>query len=318
VDSQPGYSIKVSICMVAYNHERFIAQAIESVMMQIADFDYELVIGEDKSTDTTREICLAYQAQYPDKIRVLTPEVNLGMMRNFAQTYAACTGEYVALLDGDDYWTSPTKLQTQVTALDANSDYTMCFTRAACFNNETNEVLYYLPLKPREDVTIYDFLQYNPFATCTVMLRKTSFQRVPDWFDNLKIGDWVIYIVTAQHGPAIYIPEITAWYRLHGGSVHSHLDQGIQFERMLAVYQALKENLDVKYRTAIQEARFKAYMGMAYKYFQQRTYWDAVRSAGNGIRTLPVHAWFSGIPVRVVISALRFLRKNQHPSDNMI
>jgi glycosyltransferase involved in cell wall biosynthesis len=310
--------MKVSVCMVTYNHEHFIAQAIESVMMQLTDFEYELVIGEDKSTDRTREICLAYQAQYPDKIRVLTPETNLGMMRNFAQTYTACSGEYIALLDGDDYWTSSTKLQAQVSILDTNASYSMCFTRAACFNNESNEVLYYLPLKPREDVTIYDFLQYNPFATCTVMLRKKSFQCVPDWFDNLKIGDWVIYIVTAQHGPAIYISEITALYRLHGGSIHSHLAQDILFERTLAVYQALEENLDAKYRTAIQEAKFKTYLGMAFRYFRQHTYREAVRFAATGVLTLPVRAWFSSLPVRVVISALRFLRKSLPASDNLI
>ena len=119
--------MKVSVLTITYNHEKYIAQAIESVLIQEVNFDYELVIGEDCSTDKTREIVIDYQRKYPHKIRLLLNEKNLGMHRNFAQTYHACRGQYIAVLEGDDFWTSPHKLQKQVDFLDNNPDFAICF-----------------------------------------------------------------------------------------------------------------------------------------------------------------------------------------------
>src|SRR5690349_16516557 len=106
--------MKVSVCMVTYNHEKFIEKAIEGVLMQETDFDVELVIGEDFSTDQTRSIIEKYQQKYPGKIIIAPSEHNLGMMKNFVNTLNTCTGEYIALCEGDDFWTDPTKLQRQV------------------------------------------------------------------------------------------------------------------------------------------------------------------------------------------------------------
>ena len=87
---------KVSIRINTYNHEPFIAQAIESVLMQEVNFDYELIIGEDCSTDRTRQRVKDYQRQYPDKIRLFLPERNMGQRHNFLQTLKACRGQYIA------------------------------------------------------------------------------------------------------------------------------------------------------------------------------------------------------------------------------
>ncbi|MEM6399437.1 MAG: glycosyltransferase family 2 protein, partial [Cyanobacteria bacterium P01_D01_bin.116] len=110
----------VSVSLVTFNHEKFIAQAIESVLLQEVDFSYEIIIGEDFSSDKTREIVIEYQKQYPDIIRLILPEENLGYygQKIFVQTLQACRGKYIALLDGDDYWTTPNKLQQQVDFLD--------------------------------------------------------------------------------------------------------------------------------------------------------------------------------------------------------
>ncbi|HNY13502.1 MAG TPA: glycosyltransferase, partial [Candidatus Wallbacteria bacterium] len=91
-------SKKVSICMITYNHEKYIAQAVESVISQKTNFDYELVIGEDNSKDNTRKILIEFQKKYPDKIHLLLHDQNIGMHNNFFQTYLACSGKYIALL----------------------------------------------------------------------------------------------------------------------------------------------------------------------------------------------------------------------------
>jgi glycosyltransferase involved in cell wall biosynthesis len=124
----PGMSEnpKVSVCMMTYNHERFIAQAIESVLEQKTSFDLELVIGEDCSTDGTRKIVAEYARKYPEKIKAMFRETNLGMTANGIQTLRECRGRYIALLEGDDYWTDPLKLQKQVDFLDVHPTCTAC------------------------------------------------------------------------------------------------------------------------------------------------------------------------------------------------
>lgn len=109
--------------MLAYNHERFIEQAIQSVLAQRTDYQFELIIGEDCSPDKTREIIRKYEQQYPDKLRPLYREKNMGMARNMLDCLKHCSGKYIAFLEGDDYWTSPDKLQMQTDFLESHPDY---------------------------------------------------------------------------------------------------------------------------------------------------------------------------------------------------
>jgi glycosyltransferase involved in cell wall biosynthesis len=130
---------KVSVCMITYNHERFIAQAIESVLEQKTAFDFELVIGEDCSTDNTRTIVMTYSQKYPNQIRALIREKNIGTGQNLFKTINECKGQYIAHLDGDDYWTDPLKLQKQVDFLDAHPSYSLCCHCYKIYDEENKE-----------------------------------------------------------------------------------------------------------------------------------------------------------------------------------
>lgn len=115
--------IKISVMMVTYNHGKYIEQAIQSVLAQKVDFKYELLIGEDCSTDKTREIAEKYQAMYPDIINVIAHNKNVGALKNEADLRQRCRGEYIAVLEGDDYWIYEDKLKRQATFLDAHPQY---------------------------------------------------------------------------------------------------------------------------------------------------------------------------------------------------
>lgn len=117
----------VSVCMITYNHEAFIHEAIEGVLMQKTTFPIELVIGEDCSADNTRIICEEYAQKYPDIVRLLPSEKNIGLMPNFIRTLRACNGKYVALCEGDDFWTDSFKLARQVGFLELNQNFNVCF-----------------------------------------------------------------------------------------------------------------------------------------------------------------------------------------------
>lgn len=117
----------VSVCMITYNHEKYIQQAIDGVMAQETDFPYELVLAEDCSTDATRDICFANQARYPGRIRILWSEANVGMGPNYERAMKACRGEFVAFCEGDDYWVNPCKLQKQVELMRKHPSAGICF-----------------------------------------------------------------------------------------------------------------------------------------------------------------------------------------------
>src|SRR4026207_1049489 len=103
----PSSTPKVSVYLITFNQAQFIAKALESVLMQKTVFDYEIVVGDDCSTDGTIEILKSYQQRHPQKLKLVLHNENVGMMRNALDVLANCTGEYIACLEGDDYWTDP-------------------------------------------------------------------------------------------------------------------------------------------------------------------------------------------------------------------
>lgn len=219
--------MKVSIAMVTYRHERFLAQAIESVLNQRTNFDFELVIGDDASPDRTGAIAREYAARYPDKIRLEEQPVNVGLTRNLSRTIGACRGEYIAWLEGDDYWTSPEKLQRQADYLDANRDCAWCFTRAIVVDESGNEIdapPAVRTVKPK--YTLEDYLSriFQPRA-CTVMFRHRLFDKFPDWFYGMPTGDMPLHVLNCAKGDIGFVDEVMAAYRIHPGGVWS---QGVK------------------------------------------------------------------------------------------
>ena len=185
VDAPP----KLSVSIVTYDQEAFIGQALDSVLMQRTDFDFEIVIGEDCSTDRTREIVEQYARLYPDRIRALLHPYNLGPSHirgknNFVATFEACRGKYVALLEGDDYWTDLCKLQKQVDFLDNHPDFSTCFHWADWLDEESCRIKPGWRLGPpliKPYYTLDDLLEHGNFIqTASVMFRNNLFGHLPD------------------------------------------------------------------------------------------------------------------------------------------
>lgn len=187
--------------MKTYNHEKFIAKAIDSALVQEVNFPYEIVIGEDCSTDNTRNIVIDYKNKYPDKIRLLLHQENIGMRKNFMQLLKSCSGRYIAELEGDDYWTSSQKLQKQVDFLDDNPEFSICFHPVRmCYDEATEEKRDIFPLNMKDVSTLEDLFEYNFIPTCSVMYRNNLINEFPDWLYKLKMGDWSLHILNYQYG----------------------------------------------------------------------------------------------------------------------
>ena len=213
----------ISVCMITYNHEPYIARAIEGVLEQESPYTYELVIGEDHSTDRTREICLEYERMHPGVVRVLRSDVNLGITANFASTLAACTGKYIALCEGDDFWTSRSKLHKQVKFLEGNPVYAMTSGRVDMVNEEgltpgdTSQLEEQL-IRIKREPGFFDLLEYNMINTPTACIRRDVIARLADEAIGRRLRYSVDYWywLRIASGYGIFIDdEVFASYRVH-------------------------------------------------------------------------------------------------------
>ena len=225
--------------MITYNHEPFIKQAIEGVLNQNTNFDLELVIGEDCSTDNTRNICQEFAQKYK-QIELLITENNLGMMPNFIRTLQACKGKYIALCEGDDYWTDPLKLQKQVDFLEANPDFSICYHKVKILINN-RLVKDFITNNTKSESTINDIAEKNYIHTSTVLFRNGLIKEFPNWIYSSPMGDYPLYILLAQYGKIKYIDSIMSVYRVHNGGVWSQRDKdNIElYKRTIAVNELM-------------------------------------------------------------------------------
>lgn len=247
--------MKVSVSLIAYNQERFIAQAIEGVLMQQTGFELELVIGDDCSTDGTGAIIEQYAKRDP-RVRVLRRERNLGMMRNFWDTLRACRGEYIALLEGDDYWTDATKLQRQADFLDRHREVALAFHRVIVLDEATGRTRHDPRFRIRKRATLDDLLSRGNFLhTASTMFRSRDFGAPPPWFFDLKIGDFVMHAMNAAYGEIAYLPRTMSVYRMHGGGVHSGIAENARHENLLATLALLDRYFEGKHSAAIAQLR---------------------------------------------------------------
>ncbi|GAW66657.1 glycosyl transferase family protein [Geoanaerobacter pelophilus] len=281
--------MKLSVLIITYNHEKFIAQALDSVLMQTVNFDYEIVIGEDCSTDGTRDIVLAYLDAHPDKIRLLLPEKNLGMHRNFVETYRACRGEYLALLDGDDYWSSRDKLQQQVDFLDANPGCAICFHPVAIATAEDPSASVTFPEGfDRAVSTLEDLVVENFIPTCSAVARGGLITEFPEWFFSLRQGDWPFHVMNAQHGDIGFLNDTMAVYRVHAGGVWSGEKLAPRLEAIVEAYSAINDHLGRKYDHLVRREMARYYYRISRCHEEmgavgpaREAFWKGLRSSFN-------------------------------------
>ncbi|MCS3924891.1 glycosyltransferase [Methanosalsum natronophilum] len=209
----------VSICCAAYNHEPYIRDALEGFVMQKTDFLFEVIINDDASTDKTAEIIKEYETKYPDIIKPnyqVENKYSKGI-RPSTITFKLAKGKYVALCEGDDYWTDSLKLQKQVDEMEKHPECDMSFHPALVIyddGSKKNEYRTYLKtgnkIIPPEEI-IRNGGGFCP--TASLMFRKEVLSDLPEWFNDAPVGDQFLQIHGALRGGAVYIDEPMSVYR---------------------------------------------------------------------------------------------------------
>jgi glycosyltransferase involved in cell wall biosynthesis len=239
-----GEGPKVSVFMLTYNHAEWIAAAIESALAQETPFPIEIVVADDCSSDGTRAVVREYANDHPELIRTFLPDRNLGVAGIWLQAARRCRGEYVAILEGDDHWTSPRKLARQAALLDSHRDWTSCFHGATLFH-ETGR----FPARPatpafdRHEFVLEDVLRACFIPFLTVMFRREALADVPEWIFGYRWFDWLFHIHCARRGKIGHFEDDLAAYRVHEGGNWSARDRSSQIEEDIRVYERLLREL---------------------------------------------------------------------------
>lgn len=246
---------KVDVLMMAYQHEEFIAQAIESILAQQTNFAFRLIIGEDQSPDKTGQICQEYAAKYPNQIHLVQREKNVGPYVNFVEIYELCEAPYIAMCEGDDYWTDIHKLQKQIDFLDQNPTYGICFHKSIELNDQGDEKITNEGTPDTQDIK--DLVEKGWFMrTASYVYRNHLFNEFPEWFYKVKATDYTLHIMLAKGGAKIkFIDEVMSVYRIHGGgiSANMHSDKRKSLNERIALKRYIDEYLNFKYHEIIKE-----------------------------------------------------------------
>lgn len=236
---------KLDILLITYNHESYIKQCLDSITIQKASFDFGIIVADDYSTDNTLSIIQEYSGKCNIPIRILETAGNLGLVKNYQRALTACKSEYVAVLEGDDYWTSPYRLQKHIDFLDIHQECSMVFNRYVAFNQNSDNFNIANDKMKEEDryVTIRELARGNiigNFSTCTY--RKSVIDRLDPGIFDMKIADWMFNLCISQSGLIGRIGEALSVYRIHSGGEWSN--------------KSRKDKLKEEYEAAVEYDRY--------------------------------------------------------------
>jgi glycosyltransferase involved in cell wall biosynthesis len=252
----------VSVAMPTYNHEPFITQAIESVLAQRTNFSIELVVGDDASADGTARCIEAQRARAPDVVRPIIRPANIGMHRNVEGVLAECRGEFVAFLEGDDFWIADDKLQIQVDTLRACTNVVGVFHPAMVVDASGRDTGKVYGREIKAKITTRDWLEGNLAPTASVMLRRSALGPLPDGVRELKMRDWPMWIFASLHGSWRCLPRVMAAWRVHDGGAWNGLSRGEQRLVMMAGLDFLETHLPSQFSKIIQRQLARLHLEM--------------------------------------------------------
>jgi glycosyltransferase involved in cell wall biosynthesis len=242
--------MKVSVILITYNHEKYIREAIESVLMQHINYDVEVIVADDCSTDETLDIIKLYESKTLFAFRYFQQQENIGLVKNYQRAFAAASSEYVAVLEGDDYWTDPYRLQKHIDFLDTHFECVMTYNRNVSYLQESkmfqvdNENLN----TNNKYITVKNLASGNcigNFSTC--VYRKTVLDKIDPTIFNMNIADWMVNLAVAQYGLICQLGEIMSVYRVHNNGEWSKMNRLMRLKMEYDCAESYNKYFELKY-----------------------------------------------------------------------
>ncbi len=232
----------VSVCFITYNQAPYVAKALESILAQDFARPWEIVIADDLSTDGTREILIQYQAQFPAQIRLLDRTRNMGPGPNFIDLLLSARGQYIAYLEGDDYWCDPAKLSKQIEFMDAHPETVLTWHNYNIINENDEVVQRNLASGVKQDYSSDELKQINSLKSLTICFRNVI-QQFPSNYLQCPNGDTYLYALLGESGNARFLSDIKpSCYRVHSGGTWSMLNQLKKDHKATISYEAIAQH----------------------------------------------------------------------------
>jgi glycosyltransferase involved in cell wall biosynthesis len=261
---------KVSVTILTYNLEDYIEQCLTSVLEQSVNFDIEIIIGDDCSTDNTRIILQTFQERYPHMIKLILRQKNIGQIQNYLETMHQCKGEYIAHIDADDYML-PDNLQQKADYLDGHPECTLVHNRAQ-FVDEKNRLIQLSDVRHATRGDINNLIVRNEIINSAKMFRRSELTEQSFEIPQHNIGhDWFFDLRLVQHGKICYLPTVLSAYRIHTSSTMNKVSFSKQVTSALYVINASKY-LDNVTKTSVGKAKALLYEKLSKYYFKRKHY----------------------------------------------
>jgi glycosyltransferase involved in cell wall biosynthesis len=256
--------IVVSVCVVTYNHVNYIKECLDGILMQKTTFPFEIILGEDESDDGTREICIDYANRFPDTIKlflrsredVIYINGNATGRFNMIENLKAAKGKYIALCEGDDYWTDPLKLQKQVDFLENNEEFSLVFHNVNILDDKNAEN-HKFPMHKnlQKDVFITeDILKQWFIPTGSIVMKNDNNFQFPDWFYNAISGDVPLLLIWSLKGKFKYLNNLMGVYRKHDQGISNTHFGYLKAFGMIYIYHNFDKLSNYKFTNKIKEA----------------------------------------------------------------
>jgi glycosyltransferase involved in cell wall biosynthesis len=284
-DPEAGSAPLVSVAITSFNSEKWLARAIDSVLLQQTGFPIEIVIGDDCSKDGTAAVARSYRDRNRRLIRVLERPENVGMQRNFYETFEQCRGKYIAWLDADDYWTDPAKLAIQTQLLESDPSISACG-HYICAVSDQGEVLRerYPSLAPGR-YGLKEIIRQNFLPSASIVFRNGIQRDLPAWYFDLdRLADWPLLLVAAFHGDIFLLDRLMAVYMLSADSAYMSRDSVFQDRQDVRFCEYMESYLPPQWRRLARAAKGKRYETMAYMLRKQGDFAAARRAAIEAFR----------------------------------
>lgn len=238
--------------MLTYNHAPFVRRAIESALKQQVNFPVEFIVGDDASRDATPALLRQLELENPGRLTLVLREKNVGVFANYTDIIRRCRGEFIAFLEGDDYWIDPGKLAAQVALLRREPRYSGSVHGARLVDAEDRDLGFCPPESQRRTELNFDSLAVeNPVPTASLVFRRAFCPDVPAWAAGLTMLDWPTLFTLAQHGPIHVGAELWSAYRLHSQGMWTSAQEQKKLEAIVAFYDRIAQHFPRSKGTAM-------------------------------------------------------------------
>lgn len=242
--------MKINIILITYNQAQYIRQVLDSILMQRTSCAVEIIVADDCSTDNTLDIIKEYEKKSPFIFTYLEKEHNVGYNKNYQQAFAACTGDYVAIMEGDDYWVKENHLQNHINHLEQYPNASMSYNRhVRLFEDQGREEIFdWTTDQDYEFITTEQLALGNRIGnlSCCVF-RGNHIQSLDSKLFDVEIADWMLGMYMGQFGPLLYLKDVTSAYRIHDNGQWSKMTEREQCLRVIELINEYDRYFDYKY-----------------------------------------------------------------------